>query len=779
LLIEVVPVALNKAKALANAQRHLQKNNIDRALRELIAVIKDDPKDLRTRQKVAELQARQGRYPEAMKEFTLVAESYAHGGFYPKAVSIYKQMVRIEPDEMAHHLALGEVYQQLAHLSDAMDHFNIVAEHYEQKGTTKDRVKIYKKLSTILPESLEYAEKLAAICLQDADPQAAFEVWRQLAKRLAPKGSSDALVRAYEGMHKYRAEDLELTRKLADLYLDRGQPKKALEKLQDAFKIDSQDTETLNLLADAFVDLGQKDKAVAILKELARIYESVGFADYKNQVFDRIAEIDPAGGAELEVDGSALVATLNKVVEGLSFSKEEELEEPALRALYEAEIFHEYGMSERALGSAEKGLAQFSACFSLQRLLVSLCLDAEDLDRAKTGLNSMYETAMDKGEYRAARDCLSQVVGLDSEDEAAVEKLQAFEDAMGEYVGEPEPLAEPAEVADDLIDLADVALEPLDNEAPEVEPEPAEVAEDLIDLSDVALEPLDTEPSDQDPETLSVVTGEATDLAIPAVSLADGDLELLDNNLFEQLRDEFEEEDAVGDEPAESAAAAEAGDQTVDTELVDDADGEDEVFGEFDFDDEELQRLADEMSAESAIAEEPDEALEEVEPVADEAADKGESAATSAEDDDEVGTGTGFDLSDLFDLDDLDDLDETKPSAFQLGKSYFDSGAWADAVVELKQAVEDNDEVSRSLELLGMAQRRLRDFKGAVSTFRRLLGSSPQDDELVLRVLYELAVTYEAVGKTNPASTLYKKILGLAPGFRDGEAARRLEQLGG
>ena len=136
-------MAVNKAKALAKAQQYLQKNNIDRALRELVAVGKDDPKDLRTRQKVAELLARQGRTPEAMKEFTVVAESYAHGGFFPKAVSIYKQMIRIEPDEMAHHLALGEVYQQLAHLSDAMDHFNVVAEHYEVKGTTKDRVKIY------------------------------------------------------------------------------------------------------------------------------------------------------------------------------------------------------------------------------------------------------------------------------------------------------------------------------------------------------------------------------------------------------------------------------------------------------------------------------------------------------------------------------------------------------------------------------------------------------------------------------------------------------------
>jgi len=733
---EVYAVALNKAKALASAQRHLQKNNIDRALRDLVAVVKDDPKDLRTRQKIAELLARQGRHPEAMKEFTVVAETYAHGGFYPKAAAIYKQMLRIEPDEMSHHLALGEIYQQLAHLSDAMDHFNIVAAHYEEKGTTKDRVKIYKKLSAILPDSLEYAEKLANICLQDADPQAAFEVWRQLAKRIASRGSSEALLAAYEGMHRFHSDDLELTRKVADLYLDRGQPKKALEKLQEAFKVDPQDTETLNLLADAFVDLGQKDKAVAILRELARIYESVGFEDYKNQVFDRIAELDPEGGSELQTEGNRVLVTDHAVVAALSLKEPEALEEAAQRAVYEVEVFREYGMADRALSAAEKGIVQFPGCFQLQRALVSLSLLGEDADRAKVGLNSMYEIAMDKGDYRLARDSLSRVVELDAEDEAAVERLQAFEEAMGEYVGEPEPLGEDSE----LLDISPEALEAADAE------------EDIADL---------------DSASLSVVTGEATDFAIPSVNLDEEAFEELDTNLFQQLRGEFDEEGPTvgGDEPAPTALA-DAEEPAEDADAAEEDDSSD--FGDFEFDDEELQRLADEMSAESDADDEPAEEAA-LEPAADSVTDP----------DDEVGTGSGFDLSDLFDLDDLDDLDESAPSAFHLGKSYYDSGAYADAVIEFKQAVTSGEEVHRAQELMGMAQRRLHDFKAAVGTFRQLLGSDPDDSELVLRVLYELAVTYEAVGKPRPATTLYKKIMAVSPEFRDGEAARRLEQLGG
>ena len=197
---------------------------------------------------------------------------------------------------------------------------------------------------------------------------------------------------------------------------------------------------------------------------------------------------------------------------------------------------------------------------------------------------------------------------------------------------------------------------------------------------------------------------------------------------------------------------------------------EDAEFGDFDFDDEELKRLADEMSVDEPVTE--PEAAESYESGA-QTAEPTEASAGGASD------GAGMDLFDLDDLDDLDDLEDVQLSSFDLGTSYFESGAYADAVMEFKQAVSDNDQPQRAMELMGTAQRRMRDFKGAVGTFRKLLATKPEDSELVLRVLYELGVTYEAVGKKAPASTLYKKIVAMSPDFRDGEAARRLEQLGG
>ena len=156
-------MAVDKPKILAAAQKQLGKGNIDRALKELSRIVRDDPKDLRVRQKIAELLARQGKISDAMREFYVVADSYERGGFFPKAAAIYKQMIRFEPNEMQWHMQLGSIYQQLALLSDAQDHFNRVAQHYENNGTSKERIEIFERLVSLNPDSYDFAEKLSDV----------------------------------------------------------------------------------------------------------------------------------------------------------------------------------------------------------------------------------------------------------------------------------------------------------------------------------------------------------------------------------------------------------------------------------------------------------------------------------------------------------------------------------------------------------------------------------------------------------------------------------------
>jgi len=597
------------------------------------------------RQKVAELLARQGKIPDAMREFYVVADSYERGGFFPKAAAIYKQMLRFEPNEMQWHLRLGTIYQQLALLSDSQDHFNRVANHYDNNGSPKERIEIYETLVSLNPDTVEYAERLSELYQREGDPQAAYEVWTKVAQILENRGDTDALIPVLERMAGLREDDLDLVRGLANLYLDRNDPRRALAKLQECFRADPSDTETLNLLADAFVDLGEHEKAVAVLRELAQIYEDLGYGEYRDQVYDRIADLDVSEGEAYSGDASLIVEGLTDPIDHIHLTQEGSDEEVIQRPLVAAETYIAYGFPDRAQDTLEATIARFPASFALHKAIVPLHLYFSQQGAVLESLDAMYEIAMDHSDYTVARACLEAAVAAAPDDEGTRGRLQAFLSALGEF-------------------------------------------------------------------------GSGT-VASPT--------------LDEPEMDDFGEAIALSQRIAESTAQ--------DPSNIDNAAS---GFGDFDFDDSEMQALAAQLSQ-------------------------------------ELGGGEELDLDDDplagLDLDGFDDFVETPRSSFELGKDYYDSGSYEDARVELQRAVDEGEELVAALEMLGIASRRLRDFRAAVECFRRLLADRLVGGMDQLRVLFEIGVTYEAAGNRRSAYKVYKRIVGADPNFRDGEVQNRLSSL--
>lgn len=655
-------MALDKPKILAAAQKQLARGNVDRALKELGRIVRDDPKDLRVRQKIAELLARQGKIAEAMREFQVVAEAYERGGFFPKAAAIYKQMLRFEPNSMQWHLALGEIYQQLALLSDAADHFNIVANHFDNNGTTKERIEIYERLVRLNPDSLEYAERLSDLYQKESDPASAFDVWAKVAQVLEQRNDLDTLTTVYERMSALREDDLDIVRALANLYLDRNDPRRALAKLQHCFRVDPQDTETLNLLADAFVDLGEREKAVAVLRELAQIYDTLGYEEYRNQVYDRIAEIDPTGGNSFDGDASLVVEGLENPAAGIEVTQEGSDEEAIQRPLIAAETFVAYGFPDKARDTLEAAVARFPASFLLRRAVLPLQLYDEDVEGALESLDAMYEVAMDHSDYKAARSCLVLAVDLNPDDGQAQDRLRAFEEALGEFA--------PADERDTGLD----------------------------DFGDAI-------------ELGSQIAGTATPEPDP-----------------------FKEEERD--------------------------------VGDFDFDDTEMQALARQLQQElgegsdSTAVSEPSGRFD----------DGGDDLELDLDlDDDPL---AGLDLDDLGGFDDVDER-----TAFEIGQSYYAAGSYDDAKAEFERAVSAEEQLPEALEMLGVTNRRLRDFRGAVECFRRLLAERLVEGEDQLKILFEIGVTYEAAGNRKSAYKVYKRIVGANGDFRGGEVQNRLSSL--
>lgn len=287
-------MAFNKEKVMDAARKFVDKGQIDKAVKEYLRIVQEDPQDVRVWLKIGDLYARKGAKQEAIETYSKIARYYHDQGFFNKAIAVYERILKIDPRLVDINLKLAELYRQSGLISDAMQHFESVAAHFHREGNTKEALATVKKLVDLDPENIATRIKLAELYSKEGLVEDAGTEFAVACEQLRRQGRQDDFVKVAERLLWHKPENHALNRELAGLYLRRNDPRRALQKLQACFKADSRDVDTLGLLAQAFQALDQKTKTVSVLKELARIHQENKARDKATEVFRKILEFSPA-----------------------------------------------------------------------------------------------------------------------------------------------------------------------------------------------------------------------------------------------------------------------------------------------------------------------------------------------------------------------------------------------------------------------------------------------------------------------------------------------------
>src|SRR6188768_712056 len=275
------------------ARKFVDKGQIDKAVKEYLRIVQEDPKDVRVWLKIGDLYAKKGSKQDATDTYLKVARFYHDQGFFLKAVAVYKQILKLDPRLVDVILKLAELYRQLGLMSDAMQHFESVAAHFHREGNTKEALATVKKLVDLDPENIATRIKLAELYSKEGLIDDAGTELQVACEQLRRQGRQDDFIKVAERLLWHKPDNHALNRELAGLYLRRNDPRRALQKLQVCFKADPRDAETLGLLALAFQALDQKAKTVSVLKELAKIHVENKARDKAGEVFRKILEFVP------------------------------------------------------------------------------------------------------------------------------------------------------------------------------------------------------------------------------------------------------------------------------------------------------------------------------------------------------------------------------------------------------------------------------------------------------------------------------------------------------
>src|SRR6266545_4983576 len=249
-------MAVDKNKIIAEATKLVQKGAYDKAIAAYQKILTDDPKEVRSLLKVAELFQKKGDQKSAAQAFEKVAETYAEQGFFLKAVDgakltdVLKRMVELDPENIASSIKLGELYARSNQAPPALECFRRAADYLKKHNRADEYLKVAERICALLPG------------------------------------------------------DLGLTRELANIYLAKRDTKRALAKLQLCFKAEPKDVVTLQLLAQAFRDLGQNTKTISVYKELAHVHEEHGRAQEARSVWRKVRELAPDDAEAVAATGA-------------------------------------------------------------------------------------------------------------------------------------------------------------------------------------------------------------------------------------------------------------------------------------------------------------------------------------------------------------------------------------------------------------------------------------------------------------------------------------------
>ncbi|HEY0482856.1 MAG TPA: tetratricopeptide repeat protein [Kofleriaceae bacterium] len=275
------------------ARKFVDKGQIDKAVKEYLRIVHEDPKDVRVWLKIGDLYAKKGAKQDAIETYLKVARFYHDQGFLHKSVAVYKQIVKLDPRLVDVILKLAELYRELRMMPEAMQHFESVAAHFHREGNTKEALAAVKKLVDLDPENIATRIKLAELYSKEGLVDDAATEFQIACEQLRRQGRQDDFLKVAERLLWHKPANQSLNRELAGLYLRRNDPRRALQKLQACFKADPRDVETLGLLAQAFQALDQKAKTISVLKELARIHGENNHKEHAAEVFRRILELLP------------------------------------------------------------------------------------------------------------------------------------------------------------------------------------------------------------------------------------------------------------------------------------------------------------------------------------------------------------------------------------------------------------------------------------------------------------------------------------------------------
>jgi tetratricopeptide (TPR) repeat protein len=264
-------MAIKRDKILKSAEKLVQKGKLDQAIKEYEKLLKAQPEDTNTVNRLGDLYGRVGEIDKAVSLYEKVAEQFADQGFVPKAIAIYKKINRLAPQRLDIFERLGELYVEQGLMVEAKSQFQMLAEHYAKNDDLESAIRVHKSLTDIDPSDSTSRLKFADLLLESGNAEQAMGAYGALGHTLIQRDQIDEAERLFRRLLDHGIPNGEIMVPICDRLLDLGRVTSAQELLTAGLAVSGESVPLRTLQVRASMALGETDAAVKMAREILEV----------------------------------------------------------------------------------------------------------------------------------------------------------------------------------------------------------------------------------------------------------------------------------------------------------------------------------------------------------------------------------------------------------------------------------------------------------------------------------------------------------------------------
>lgn len=140
---------------------NLTQKKLTNELNEYYAFAEQHPDDIRVHLRIADVLMKLDQKYKAIEEYLHAAETYESTHLPQIAAAIYKQILKIDPEQINVYNSLADLYSREGIVGDAIATYERLARFYYDHGSKEDALKILEKMVSLDPKSVYVKKKIA------------------------------------------------------------------------------------------------------------------------------------------------------------------------------------------------------------------------------------------------------------------------------------------------------------------------------------------------------------------------------------------------------------------------------------------------------------------------------------------------------------------------------------------------------------------------------------------------------------------------------------------